>query len=78
MSKLPKLKVQSLYGSGNEADICDLEQAKNRFDYGSEAIVLVEGQVVNSHEELVKLASQEKYKDKEFLEVVLLPFIVGG
>ena len=78
MSKLPKLKVQSLFGSGNEPDICDLEQAKNRFDYGSETIVLVEGQVVNSQEELIELASQDQYKDKEFLEVVLLPFIIGG
>ena len=76
MSKLPKLKVQSLFGSGNEPDICDLEQAKNRFDYGSETIVLVEGQVVNSHEELIELASQDQYKDKEFLEVVLSPQVV--
>lgn len=78
MSKLPKLKVQSPFGSGNEADICDLEQAKNRFDYGYETMVLVEGQLVNSHEELVKLATREEYKDKEFLEVVLLPYIAGG
>lgn len=78
MSKLPKLKVQSPFGSENEGDICDLEQAKNRFDYGSETVVLVDGQIVNSYEELVQIAAQERYKDKEFLEVVLLPLIAGG
>ncbi len=78
MSKLPRLKVQSPFGSENEGDICDLEQAKNRFDYGPETVVLVDGQVVNSYEELVQIAAQERYKDKEFLEVVLLPLIAGG
>ncbi len=78
MSKSPKLKIQSLYGPGNEADICDIEQAKNRFDYGSDTIIVVEGQVVNSYDELVRLASNDKYKDQEFLEVVLMPFIAGG
>jgi hypothetical protein len=78
MSKLPKLKVQSLFESGGDSDICEIEQAKHRFVYGTETIVMVEGQVVNSHEELVQLANQEPYKDKEFLEIVLLPFIIGG
>ena len=78
MSKLPKLKIQSLYGSGDEADICDLEQAKSRFDYGSDTIIVVEGQVISSYDELVQLAAMEKYQDQEFLEVVLMPFIAGG
>jgi len=78
MSKLPKLKVQSPFGSGNEGDICNLEQARHRFDYGSESVVLVDGQVVNSYEELTQVVTQERYKDKEFLEVVLLPLIAGG
>ena len=78
MSKLPKLKVQSPFESGNEGDICDLEQAKRRFDYGSESVVLVDGQVANSYEELIQIATQKRYKDKEFLEVVLLPLIAGG
>jgi len=78
MSKLPKLKIQSPFGSGNEGDICDLEQAKHRLSYGSESVVLVDGQVVNSYEELVQIVAQERYKDKEFLKVVLLPLIAGG
>ena len=78
MSKLPRLKVQSPFASGNEADICDLEEAKHYFDYGSEAVILVDGQVVNSYEELIQIAAGENYKDKEFIEVVRLPLIAGG
>ena len=78
MSDLPKLKIRSLLGSEPKEDICDLEQAKQRLDYESETIVLVEGHMVNSHEKLVQVATQERYKDKEFLEVVLLPLIAGG
>ena len=78
MSKLPKLKIQSLYGPEGEADICDLEQAKSRFIYGAETIIVVEGQVVSSYDELVELTEMEKYKDHDFLQVVLMPFIAGG
>ena len=77
MSKLPKLKVKLPFGYPNE-DICELEQSKYRFSYGGEVLVVVEGQVVNSYEELVQLVKQEDYKNKEFLEVTLLPAIVGG
>ncbi len=77
MSKLPKLKIRLPFGNPSE-DICDLEQAKYRFTYGGEIIVVVEGQVVNSYEQLVQLAAQDAYKDREFLEVELLPAIVGG
>jgi len=41
-------------------------------------LVVVEGQVINSYDELVKLAGQDSYKNKEFLKVELLPLIVGG
>ncbi len=78
MSKLPKLKIKLLFGDTGE-DIYELEQAKYRFTYGQEGMVVVEGQVVNSYEELVQLASRDDYKDKEFLEVELLPTLpVGG
>ncbi len=77
MSKLPKLKVQSLLGNDDRPEVCDLEQAKNRFDYDS-GIIVVEGQVVSSYDELVRLAANDKYKGQEFLEVVLMPFIAGG
>ena len=59
-------------------DICELEQARYRFSYGSGVVVMVEGQVVNSYDELVQLAAQDKYKDREFLEVVLIVDLVAG
>ena len=77
MAKLPKLKVKLPFGDASE-DICEVEQAKYRFSYSGEVLVVVEGQVVNSHEELVELASRDDYQDKEFLEVELLPALMGG
>ena len=77
MPKLPKLKVQILFGYPIE-DICDLEQARYRFSYGRGGLVVVEGQVVNSYEELVQLAKDDRYKGKEFLEVDLVEILGGG
>ncbi len=78
MSRLPKLKVKRIpFGYSNE-EICDFEQAQN-FSYAQGTFVMVEGQVVNSYEELVQLAAQDDYKDREFLEVMLVPSVdVGG
>ena len=77
MSKLPKLKVKLNFGYPNE-DICELEQAKYRFSYGGGVVVVVEGQVVNSHEELLELATHDNYKDREFLDVLLIADIPAG
>ena len=78
MSKLPKLKVKNPFGDPSE-DICELEQAKYRFfDHPQDVLFLVEGEVVSTYEELVKLASRDDYKDREFLQVELLPSLVGG
>ncbi len=41
-------------------------------------IILVEGQRVHSYEELVQLAGQDKYRNQEFIKVLLMPLIVGG
>jgi hypothetical protein len=78
MSKLPKLKVKRPFGYPRE-EIRELEQAQYfLFSSGSGALVVVEGQVVNSYEELVQLAAQERYKDREFLEVVMAIQMGGG
>ena len=34
--------------------------------------------MINSYQELIQLAIQDRYKDKEFLEVILEPVIGGG
>ena len=55
------------------------EQAKYRFSYGDDVMVMVEGSLVRSYEELVQLASQDDYREREFLKVeLLLTSIVGG
>jgi hypothetical protein len=78
MSKLPKLKVKKPFGYPFE-EIRNFEEAQYfLFNYGDNAIVIVEGKVINSYEELVQLAAQASYKDKEFLEVELLPAVIGG
>jgi len=42
-------------------------------------MVMVEGSLVRSYEELVQIASQDDYRDREFLNVELLPmFVLGG
>ncbi len=77
MPESPKLRVTHP-GWVRGGDIRELKQAQSLFDNGGSALVTVEGQVVGSYEELVKLAKQEPYKDKEFLEVKLLLRIGGG
>ena len=65
-----------IFGSAGE-DICELKQAKYLFSLGDKTI-MVEGQRVLSYDELVSLVSQDKYRNKESIEVVLLPTIAGG
>ena len=77
---LPKLKVR--YDTGDERDTrtVEIEQAKD-FYYGSIAgqpLVTLEGQPVYSYRELFQLATQDNYKDKEFLKVELRRIALGG
>jgi len=75
VSELPKLKVKTIPGYLEE--IRDLEQAKDL--PFSDVLVFAEGYRVNSYEELVQLVAQDSYRDREFVEVVVLPFgIVDG
>ena len=78
MPKLPKLKIISTLRYNEE--ICDLEQAKDILFRPSGILthVVIEGQLIQSYENLVQLASQDQYKDKEFLEVRELPIMPGG
>ncbi len=74
MSKLPKLRIKMPHGYD---EIYSFEKAKTLF-FDWEVMVVVEGQMINSFEDLVKLAGQNPYKNKESLEVTLIPFIAGG
>jgi len=80
VSKLPKLKVKwwSL-GSEDEETTCDFEQAKDVvFGYRPSVLAFVEGEMINSYEELVQVATQDQHKDKETLNVALIVMEIGG
>jgi PDZ domain-containing secreted protein len=74
-SQMPKLLVK-VFGDPGE-DICELEDAKYFLSF-ADRIIVVDGQDIRSYDELVKIVSQEKYKDQELIEVVQIPAIAGG
>ena len=75
---LPKLRIK-LPSPNAAEDICDLQEAKYRFNWGHEPfLILVEKQPVSSYEELIEFAKLNRFKDREFLEVELQPFLAGG
>jgi hypothetical protein len=76
MEKLPRLKISGL-GWDQDKDLHDLNEARY-FAFTEDLIVTLEGQVVNSFEEIETLAESQKYREKEYLEIVFLPVIVGG
>lgn len=41
-------------------------------------MILVDGQRVKSYDELAALAAQDKYRNREFIEVDAILFISGG
>jgi len=76
MSRLPNIKIKLPSGSPDEY-ICDLEQAIEYFDF-KQGVFTIEGQSIQSYEELFKIASQDKYKNKEYLVIEWLQVIGGG
>ena len=77
MSSLPKLRVVNPYWDVSE-EVRDFEQGKYLPFSAASFAVVVEGQVISSYEELLKLAAEEPYKDKDLLEVKLTEIISGG
>jgi hypothetical protein len=77
MDNLPKLKIKKQAWQSGEEEIQDFEQAR-KFPFDTDFVVVAEGQQINSYEDLLKMAGQEKFKNKEFLEVIFIPMIVGG
>ena len=72
---MPKLLIK-VFGDPGE-DICELEEAKYLLDFANQVIV-IDAQQIRSYEELAKIASQEKYKNEEYIEVVQVPAVTGG
>ena len=76
MPKLPKLKILQPYWDVPE-EIRDFEAGKY-LPFCGHLYIVVEGEVISSYDELVQLAAEDRYKDKEFLEVRLLGITSGG
>ena len=72
---MPKLLIKFFGDPGEE--VCELEDAGYLIDF-IDRIVVVDEQEVRSYEELVKMVNQEKYRDREIIEVIQIPAITGG
>ena len=80
MSELPKLKVKWwFYGCPGEETTCNLEQAKEVvFGYRPSTLIFVEGEMINSYEELVQAVAQDQHKGKQALDVALVFMEIAG
>lgn len=76
MYRLPKVKIELPSGEPSEY-IYELEQARDYLNF-NEGVFMVEGQGIQSFDELIRIASQDKYKDKEFIVVEWAQIIGGG
>ncbi len=77
MSRLPKLKVINPYWD-MPVEIREFEQGKY-LPFGAGGIlIVVEDRVIYSYDELVQLASEKRYQDREFLEVRFVEITGGG
>jgi hypothetical protein len=74
MSALPKLKI--VKWNGDEV-VQKIEEWKD-FPFAIDDLVMVEGQEIYSYQELLAMASKEPFKNYEFLDVRVMPFIAGG
>ena len=76
MPNFPKLKAKGL-GWDDSGEIRDFEQARY-FPFSQGLVIVVEDQVVESYEDIIRRVDQDRFKEKELLEVKFLPIIVGG
>jgi hypothetical protein len=72
---MPKLLVKFFGDPGEE--VCELEDARYLIDF-TDRIVVVDEQEIRSYNELMKMVGQEKYRDREIIEVIQIPAITGG
>ncbi|MBI2857675.1 MAG: hypothetical protein HYX90_01245 [Chloroflexi bacterium] len=77
---MPKLTLRSLLdGAGVPAiPIDSLDQVRPHFDPNGDTIVVVEGQLVTSYDQLVELVTRGELRGREAVELLLLPLIDGG
>lgn len=78
MSRLPKLKITNWAFGYPEESIRDFKAARDFLNLDPTLLVTVEGEVLVSYNELVRLAGKERHRGKAFLNVELLPLVGGG
>ncbi len=78
MSRLPKLKVTNWAFGYPDENIRDFEAARDFLNLDPTLLVTVEGEVLVSYNELVRLARKERHRGKAFLNVELVPLVGGG
>jgi hypothetical protein len=78
MVVLPRLRITKYFGSSAMQHMeFNLDEAKSYLGYfwtkdgSSNIIISVDGQTLNSYEDLIAVASQDRYKNKAFVEVGL-------
>ena len=78
MAVSPSLKIKKYFGSSTIQEMTlTLEEAKDHLGYfwtkdgSSNVIISVDGQSIKSYEELIAVASQDRYKNNAFIEVGL-------
>ncbi|MFC1494876.1 hypothetical protein ACFL6W_06330 [Thermodesulfobacteriota bacterium] len=76
MSHLPKLKIKLPAGNPDEY-IYELDEAGDVLNF-SAGVFIFDGQWIHSYNELVNIAKQDKYKDREFIEVEWMKVMGGG
>jgi hypothetical protein len=76
MACSPSIRISKYFGGASiQQEVLTLEEAQSNLKYfwtregGSNITIAVEGQELKSYEELVALASQDKYAKNAFIEV---------
>ncbi len=76
MANLPKLRITRAWNPTEE--VREMAEARNMlFNMGPDLVILVEGQMVRSYEEMVEMASKLPYRHKDPLNVVITPLYSG-
>ena len=73
MAHLPKIKIKLPSGEY----VFELNEARQYLDF-NEGVYMAEGQGIQSFDDIIRIASQDKYKDKEFIVVEWLQVVGGG
>jgi hypothetical protein len=74
LSTLPKLRITRWNG---EQVVQNIEDWKD-FPFAIDDLVMVEGQEIYSYEDLLTLVKQEPYRNQQYLDMRIMPFIAGG